>query len=248
MRARLTSRNRLALGLLAAALALSLTGCMWLRLLALKNQLADFDRFVQVDDRDGLAFRLVKPVLRVEDVRYLLDAEPSFRRTNQNRLTWVWTFEKLADGTNAATRDYDLSFSTSFEQGKLCELAISDRFRAIMPKEMVLGMARSLGEAKVDRAKREVTARWRQTGPNKEIEALSRPQILQLLGPPTKAEDAPQALTHHYHYSLGPPGPSKDQSRLARVRCVYARDTDKLKQIEVAYGTMKVSLSFAESK
>ena len=59
---------------LAAGLGLLLTGCIWTRLLTLKHQFADFERFVQVDDRDGLSFNLLKPVLLADDLRELLGA------------------------------------------------------------------------------------------------------------------------------------------------------------------------------
>ena len=36
---------------MSVGLALLLTGCVWLRLLAFKEQLADPDRYLKVDDR-----------------------------------------------------------------------------------------------------------------------------------------------------------------------------------------------------
>src|SRR2546430_6257391 len=92
--------KRSTLWLLISGVALLLTGCVWLRLLAFKEQLADLDRYVKVDDRKGLAFHFLEPVLYADDVRELLQMEPTVKTTNQNCQTWLWTFEKELAVTN----------------------------------------------------------------------------------------------------------------------------------------------------
>jgi len=71
-------RRRISLCCFTMSLCLFAAGCRvgsYLRLLSLKEQLGDFDRFVSFRRSDGLmAFEFKKPVLYDEDVLFLIFA------------------------------------------------------------------------------------------------------------------------------------------------------------------------------
>ena len=187
--------KRSTLWLLISGLALLLTGCVWLRLLAFKEQLADLDRYVKVDDRNGLAFHFLEPVLYADDVRELLQMEPTVKTTNQNCQTWLWTFEKELAVTNAEPANFDLTFATLFENRKFNELGIPERFTAVIPKPIILGIVRSLGHADIDRSKRSASVRcpqWR-----------GRDQVLSTADGSTGASSAFPALARRGQPRLG---------------------------------------------
>ncbi|MCI5212309.1 MAG: hypothetical protein D3910_26790, partial [Candidatus Electrothrix sp. ATG2] len=47
--------------------SLTLSGCVYLRLLKVKRQFKQFDKYVMVDKEDGLTFSFLKPILYEED-------------------------------------------------------------------------------------------------------------------------------------------------------------------------------------
>ena len=105
--------------LLVAVLALSLTGCVWLRPLTFKNQLKNFDKYVTVRDTNGLSLYFTKPVLVQSDIQYLLNAAPTSALTNGSQVAWLWTFEKVQPSNAAPAKPLDLTFSTLFVSNKL---------------------------------------------------------------------------------------------------------------------------------
>ena len=175
--------KRFALLLLLSSLALLLTGCewmRWLRLLSLKKQLAQLDRYVRVDDTNGLTLHFLKPVVYADDIRLLMDGETT-STTNGNRITWSWTYEKQSLDPQPPAGDFDLSFSMSFENLKFAELYFPERFLTVLPKPMLLGMLRSIGQADVDMKRGTVKFKWAGAGKDK-IELPAKSHVLRLFG------------------------------------------------------------------
>jgi len=223
------------------ALAVLLTGCVWTRLLALKNQLAEFDRYVRVEDRDGLTLHFKKPVLYSEDVLFLMELEPTRRVTNGTSQTWFWTFRKLPSPTNAEAGDFDLTFSTAMVSNRLAGITLSERFLASIPKPLLLGALRSFGKAEVDRKRRSATMRWADRGPGDDWQSLSRGAVTRLLGAPYSVSASNETSTCLYRYRLDSPSLKTNQSLPARVRFSFRDATDKLTRVEAAYGNFKIA-------
>lgn len=225
-----------------SALALSLTGCVWVRLLALKHQLADFDHYVTVEDRHGLTFRFVKPVLYTQDVRYLMELEPTARSTNADQQTWFWTFEKQRSPTNADAGDFDLTFATSFENGMLTRAAVSERMLAIVPKWFLLALVRSLGHAQVDQKKR--TARVTLEPPKVPEHPLTKAELVSLLGTPFSVTAANATYTCRYRYELKSSSLTAGQTMPAQAAFTFTQAADQLTRLETVYGDLHLNFSF----
>jgi hypothetical protein len=232
---------RLSLAVLMAGLALTLTGCIWLRLLALKNQFAEFDRYVKVDDRHDLELQFVKPVLYARDVRALFELEPTSKCTNLDQQTWYWTFEKIPAPTQAEPGDFSLTFSTTFVDNKLTRFAIPERFLVVLPKPFVLGMFRSLGQARVDQAKRTLGVKW---APDGEARVLTQPEVSRLLGQPFSLTEAKTNETWLYRYQLKSPSLNTNQHLLARVGFTFVKETGTLGRVDASYGNFRINMSF----
>lgn len=178
-------RRGLLAGLLAPAVRL--TGCVWLRLLELKNQLAEFDRYVRVDDQRGLAFEFVKPVLYAKGVRARLELDPTSAATNGHRVTGSWTFEKVPP-THGPPENFDLTFETGFTGLKLSPLGVPERFLALVPREMIIGPFRAFGQAEVNQKQRSASATLRDEARADATNRLSQTQLLAMPGPPLATE------------------------------------------------------------
>jgi hypothetical protein len=58
--------------LILVAVVLALSGCVWLRLLSVRDQLREFDRFVEATGEPGLELRFREPVLLADDLDTLI--------------------------------------------------------------------------------------------------------------------------------------------------------------------------------
>lgn len=235
-------RSRFILVCLLGVVAMTLSGCVWLRLLSLKKQLADFDRYVLVEDTDGLTLRFNKPVLHSEDLLFLMSLEPTRRVTNGATQTWDWTFRKLRAPDSVEQGDFDLIFSTEFVGNRLTSFSLDDRFLASLPKPLLLGALRSFGQADVDQKRRTATMRWVDRGENPaEWQSLSREALTRLLGEPYALSTTNAISTSVYRYRLDTPSPKSDESLLARVEFSFLESSDKLTRVDAAYGQFKIA-------
>jgi hypothetical protein len=154
-RAAASPRRLLAFG--ALALALLLSGCVYLRLLELKKQLGNFDRHFVLQTEDGLALLCQHPVLLNDDIRWIgLEPEHTKRlgHAEQWQVRWV---KQLPPGVTEKTQ-FDIVVELTFANAKLTRAAIPERYFAVMPKQFLVGVIKSLGHGKIDKSARQIDA------------------------------------------------------------------------------------------
>ena len=178
---RLAVRRILACGLAAATLLLG--GCIYLRLLEVKNQLGDFDRNFALDSGDGLTLVCKTPVLRTDDVRWIgLKPETTVREQKHEQWQVRWVKDLPAGVTE--TGAYDLAFALGFADDRLARIAIPEKYFALMPKDFVAGVIRSVGRGRVSKLGRRLD-----TSVSESDIAAARPRlpaIGKLLGVPSE--------------------------------------------------------------
>jgi hypothetical protein len=201
-RARMTKLAAIA-GL--AALALLLSGCVYLRLLELKKQIEHFDRHFALQTQDGVAIICHTPVLRTGDLRWIGLHPETTRRlgvAEQWQVRWV---KQLPPGVTETT-PVDIVLELGFAQDKLTKVAIPERYFAIMPKQFLIGVIKTLGQGRVDKSQKKIEA----TVSAAEIAAArpSLPSIDKLLGQPTEEREEGANTFVRYRYV-----PSTKESR-----------------------------------
>lgn len=152
---RMWTRRMVALGL--AALTLLLGGCVYLRLLELKQQLGKFDEHFALQTADGLAIVCQTPVLLSSDVRWIgLKPEKTKKlgRAEQWQVRWV---KQLPEGVTEKV-EFDITLELSFADDKLTRIAIPERYFAIMPKSFLIGVIKSLGKGKINQGDKRIDA------------------------------------------------------------------------------------------
>lgn len=181
----------IAAGLIVAA-ALLLGGCVYLRLLELKHQIAHFDANFVVQTDDGVRIICTHPVLLDKDVRWLGLAPETSRRigtAEQWQVRWV---KQLPSGVSE-NRDYDIVIQLLFVSHKLKRVSIPQRYFAVMPKTLLVDLLRSLGGAAVNKTGRSVDARLAAAPPN-------LPDVEKLFGRPTAEGSQPGETWMRYRY------------------------------------------------
>lgn len=233
--------------LVAGSLLLVLTGCIWLRLLAFKNQLAEFDRYVKVDDQHGLTLHFLKPVVLADDIRELSGMEPTSKTTNQNHVDWNWTFEKQLADTNLIDRTKDLTFVMGFTNGKMDALTFPERSLAVLPQPLVLGLFRSVGGAEIDQKKRSATMKW-QGGPEKEFIPMTKIQMIELLGAPFSVRESATNSASLYRYVLKTVSKVPASDKRVRAAFLFPKDSDTTSRLEGNFAGLNFYIDFEPPK
>jgi hypothetical protein len=179
------------------SLALLLSGCVYLRLLEIKQQLGKFDQFFALQTHEGLAIVCQTPVLRSADIRWIGLSPEHTRKlghAEQWRVRWV---KQLPAGITEKT-EFDIVLELSFANDKLSRVAIPERYFAVMPKQFLIGVIKSLGRGKIDKAGKKIEAQV-----SAEEIAAARPKlpaIDKLLGVPSEERVEGETTIVRYRY------------------------------------------------
>ncbi|HSY53101.1 MAG TPA: hypothetical protein VK785_01570, partial [Opitutaceae bacterium] len=173
-----------------------LGGCVYLRLLELKHQLADFDQYFAVNETDGLAFTLKQPVLLTDDMAFLEVAPES---VDQLGAAVRWHLRWIKDYAVAGEKaeDYEVTADFTFMDGKLARVHLPERVFSFVQKSFVLQALRSLGHARIDKSKHSASTALDPLG----LTPLTRADLLRFLGAPLDTHHDGSRLLMHYRYT-----------------------------------------------
>lgn len=195
--------------LLLFAFATFASGCVYLRLLQFKNQLADFEKNFSADLSRGFQVICKNPLLLGDDLRWL-GAEPETvlraGRVEHWRIRWVKDVppEVSEDGA------FDIELRADFLNKELESIQIPERYFAFVPKQLFLNTLRSAGRAKIDRQGRQATMDTAGEGSEKAPPPLDLTGIEKMLGIPTQRTTEPAGIRYNYIFRpQTPSGPGK---------------------------------------
>lgn len=181
-----------------------LSGCVYLRLLELKRQFADFDRHFAVQSDRGLRLECLHPVLRADDIRFLGLHPANIRKlgaAEQWRIRWV----KQPAPNVREKGSYEIAFELFFTQEKLTAFQISENYFAFIPKPVAIAGLKSLGGAKVDKSSRRIESDVLAQLKEKAIPPSAK-GIVDLLGAPTERTLEGDREVLRYHFVSDDPG------------------------------------------
>ena len=142
-----------------AVVIASITGCVNLRLLEFKNQLAEFDQNFSVEVKGDFTLLCKVPVLYRGDFDYLAKLEPSRTAILSRGMQTFYLFEKIDKDEKMIKPSVELGISLTFnENDLLTSITFSPIFLAMVPADFVEASLRSLGSAAVNRFKRQIRA------------------------------------------------------------------------------------------
>lgn len=191
--------NRRLLAVSALAIVFLCSGCVYLRLLELKRQFGQFDRHFQLQTRDGVRLVCQKPVLLLDDIRWL-GLRPETTRKLGRAEEWQIRLAKQLPPGVTERGSFHIAFQLTFAEQKLTALAIPESYFALMPKSFLIGVIKSLGGGDVDKSERKLES----VVASEEIKLAQPrlPAIDKILGRPTE-ERADGAYTiQRFRYEL----------------------------------------------
>lgn len=215
-------RRLLAISLTAFAVLTS--GCVYLRLLELKRQFAQFDAYFSADTRDGVDIECREPLLTPGDLRWL-GVFPETITTHQKEERWRVRWVKDAPPGEPETAVYDVELAARFESGRLAHVAIPERYFQYFPKELFVSLLRSTGGARIDRGSRSAEV---ENTPMPEQPSVAPPTseaILGLLGRPAERSMHEGLERFHYRYQAIT---SETKAKPIAVTFLFEPDTGRL--------------------
>ncbi|HVS52119.1 MAG TPA: hypothetical protein VHD62_07155 [Opitutaceae bacterium] len=223
-----------------APVAFLLGGCVYLRLLELKHQLADFDRNFTIQTTNGLRLTCLHPVLLSSDVRWLGLGPSTVQKlgaAERWHLRWI---KQLPPGVEEKG-NFEIAFDLIFVDGKLTTFLLSESYFALMPKDFLIASIKSLGGAKVNEKDRSVESRL--AAPDRAaFTPPSRSDITGMLGVPTEEHREGDRLMLRYRCVSDAPGLG---DREFDIRLVFDAGTDRLLQTtgRIPIGTLNLDFT-----
>jgi hypothetical protein len=192
--------RRAVLAIALASVALLVGGCVYLRLLQLKRQLADFDANFTVQTTAGLRLNCLHPVVLADDLRFLGFFPASVRKLGAAE---QWTIRWLKRPPPGAPEKpkYEIGFDLFFAQDQFTGLQVADKYLAFVPKDVIVGAVKSLGRGKLDKASRSV-----ESDVLGSLVPPSAKGVQEMLGAATEQQVEGSRETLHYHFVSDDPG------------------------------------------
>ncbi len=234
--------TRLCFAFAMACLALFLGGCVYLRLLELKKQLGQFDRYFTLQTQTGVGIICREPILTPSDVRWI-GLRPEQVKTLGLAEQWQVRWMKQLPVGIAEPGQYDIVVELGFSEGRLNRIAIPERYFAVMPKEFLLSVIKSLGRGKIDKSDKTIESAV--TGAELAAARPKLPAIDKLLGRPSdEFQEGPNTILR-YRYI---PATKESRAGVFDMRLTFNTASGELLHWQGNTPIGKIGFNFEQSK
>lgn len=186
--------------ILLLAIAVLSGGCVYLRLLALKNQLADFDRNFTLHLEDGVRIQCQNPLIQSSDLRWLGVAPTRITATGADSVQWRVRWLKQPPPGVVEPVEYDVEIFAELADDRVTSVHIPERSFEFFPKELFAQLLRSTAGARIDRRSRRAEVTTTAPEPAPGFVPPRREAIEQILGLPTGRSDEGPLARYLYRY------------------------------------------------
>jgi len=226
--------------LLSILIFTMVTGCVYLRFLKLKNQMADFNKNFEISEDKGLSLIFLNPVLKKSDMVWLMGTEPTIMEIGGNPDLWIYELKKRYRGKKNEKGEFDITLNLTFEKNKLTVFTLPERFTKYFSKSLFEKFLSTLGKAKISKSDRRASSTYE--GASKS-EIPTTKEIRAVLGSPYSGGVNKDALTYVYRYKILSPDPEYNLG--VRITYHFNRETEYLERVEANIKGLKVLIEFS---
>lgn len=218
-----------------------LSGCILFRFLEFRDQLKEFEKNFEIDDKDGLELIFKKPVLEESDIVWLMRTEPSIKSDSSKENVWTYNFIKRYPGKKTENANFDIPVKMKFKDGLLNSMIFPKRFLKYFSKELFAKFMESMGETEVKKlnqsSKTEV----------KNLNEESIPdvnQIEQMIGLPYSREDGNGFYSYTYRYIYRN---KEDKSKFYGLKFIlnFDKDSNRMKELIANIRSINMTIDFS---
>lgn len=229
-------------------LLLTVSGCVFIRLLKVKGQMREFDRYVRVEDQGGLALIFLQPVMLMKDVEWLMRSQPTIQAHNGRYALWKYAFKKQYQHAKTEEGDFDITGTMFFENGKLYKIKCPKQFSSILARELIIGALKSMSTGKIDKQQQSISAIWEDGNSSDAGRIPVKQDVEKVLGQPFFVERTDSGLRVSYKYKLQPrPSHRSEKLPAARIWLTYRRGDGRLVSARSKINGMTMSIHFPET-
>ena len=239
--------NRLTRFLILTILLTSLSACVWLRLLELKNQLAKFDENFTTEASDHFTLVFKNPVLLNDDFVTLAKLQPTSKEQTTTGSRWIQAFHKI-DAKGHPQPGVDFFFTLDFDHDDyLTRWDFSPVFVTMVPAKFFEESIRSLAKGRVDEASRKYKIdpkdRAKITVPPPSLR-----QIKEVMGEPLEKSKEDGKIVYIYRFQVDSPwiDPDYQDRRFTDVRLYFDPKTDELTRMGGRFIGLKININLAK--
>jgi len=225
----------------------TLSSCVWLRLLELKNQLGDFDRYFssKVDD-SGYTLTFKEPVVSAEDLIYLSKVYPSWKNNTPQRQRWYYDFKKIDRDGKYIEPTINIVHQLGFNHQKLLDSGtFPPNLLAMTPAPFLELSLRGLGFSTIFRSKRQVKASFdklpKVTAPVPVVQ-----DVVAVLGKPLEVQSTNYGSLYIYHFQLDTDQvePGYEERTFMEFKLGFAAENNILLKVWGKFMGMKISVDY----
>ncbi len=228
-----------------AAIIVSLTGCVYLRLLEFKNQLAKFDQNFSVEAKDDFTLLCKVPVLYRDDFDYLAKLEPSRTEILSRGVKTYYAFEKIDKDGKIIKPPIELEITLTFNESDLLTgITYSPIFLAMVPADFLEASLRSLGSSTVNRSKRQIRADLIEV--EKLVGIPTKTDIEAILGIPlqTTLRENAERLLYRFKLKTTKIEEGYEDRQFAPVKLDFDSNTQKLLRMSGRFAGLKLAVDY----
>ncbi len=237
----MTIRKKIAFSLLALVIFSTVTGCVYLRFLKLKNQMADFNKNFEITEDKGLSLVFLNPVLKKSDMVWLMGTEPTIMEVDGSPDNWIYELKKRYRGKKNEEGDFDIPLDLTYKKNKLTVFTMPERFTKYFSKSLFEKFLSTLGQAEIDKGEKQANSTYE--GASK-TEIPTTKEIRAVLGNPYSGGVTKEARTFIYRYKILSPDPEKNLG--VRITYNFNKKTDYLESVVANIKGLKVKISFSD--
>lgn len=232
---------------LILAVMLLLAGCVWLRLLEIKNQLSAFEENFRVEvTEQHFIVHFLDPVLLSDDFVYLSKLHPSrIERLADGSARWFLDF-RIDPLKEENQRNKRVTFAMTFNnEERLAAFDFSPLFLEMAPAAFLEASIRSLGSGQVDQDKRQLKVS------SEDLPQLKAPlprieAITSVMGKPVSEhlENGLKVLIYRFKADATPTDPEFADRRLAEAWLYFEPKRNELVRLKGRFAGLKLSIDY----
>ncbi|NIP30142.1 MAG: hypothetical protein GTO02_08350 [Candidatus Dadabacteria bacterium] len=225
-------------------LAFSLSSCVLLRILKVRDQLKNFNENFEIKDNEGLELVFKKPILSGNDMKWIMKSNPTNIENMQSYDLWTFYLVKRYKKVDQELGDFDIPLKMKFVNKKLISIIFPKRFLKYFSESTFEKFMSSMGDTEVKKI-RKVADSSIDTLLDEEIPTTK--EILEVLGIPYKTEFVDEIKTYTYKYRSIK---RNDKGKYLKIKFVmnFDRQSDKLSSLNAVIRGAKINIDFSNFK
>lgn len=235
--------KRILASILLIAVILPLASCVFMRLYKVQNQLKSFEENFELSDEGGLTLVFLNPVLKSDDMIWLMKNGPySIKETDRGE-SWTYVFEKQYLLSNDENDEYDIPILMVMREDMLTEITFPERFLKNLSIPLLKTMFSSMGDADISKLKKSANSEFKGNNPD-EIPKMEN--IIETLGQPYDSEPSDKSTKLTYLYYLKNDGPATGSNDFEfKTEFTFSKDDKALQKATGKIRGLSMSLDFS---